>query len=382
MANFPPYSTWVNVDLDAIRGNVRYIKDHTGSEVMAIVKANAYGHGAVPVAKSALRGGATWCGVARPDEALQLRDGGLECPILILGFIRPERIPEMIKNDVSLTVWTEAHIQEIARQTQNLNHTAHLHLKVDSGMGRLGCFPEDAARLAYLIQRAPTLELEGVFSHLARADEADTHPTNRQKKAFSRALSHLAEKEINPPYIHLANSAASLTRPGSHFNLVRLGISLYGLPPSPAVPLPDPFQRALTWKTVLAAVRTLPPGHGVSYGHEYVTREQERIGALPMGYADGYRRLAGNEVLIHGQRCPVVGRVCMDQTMVQLGGIHNPQVGDEVVLVGKQGEDEITADEVGQRWGTINYEVTCGIGPRVPRLYENQAEDARPTALR
>ncbi len=373
MGNFPPYSTWVNVDLDAIRGNVRYVKDHTGSEVMAIVKANAYGHGAVPVAKAALQGGASWCGVARPDEAHQLRQGGVESPILILGFIRPERIQEMIRNEVSLTVWTEAHIRETARQAQDINHTAQLHLKVDSGMGRLGCFPEEAGRLAHLIQQASNLELEGIFSHLARADETDPHPTDRQHEAFSRALSHVAEKEINPPFVHLANSAASLTRPGTHFNLVRLGISLYGLPPSPAVPLPDPFQRALSWKSVLAAVRTLPPDHGVSYGHEYVTQTQETIGVLPLGYADGFRRLAGNEVLIHGQKCPVVGRVCMDQTMVQIDGIHDPRVGDEVVLIGKQGEEEITADMVGRRWGTINYEVTCGIGPRVPRLYENQS---------
>lgn len=371
MGKLPPYSTWVNVDLDAIRGNVRFIKEHTGAEVMAIVKANAYGHGALPVARAALQAGATWCGVARPDEALQLREGGIKSPILILGFIRAESVPEMIKHDVSLTVWTEDHVRRIARQAQKLHHTARLHLKIDSGMGRLGCFPEDAARLAQRIHETPDLKLQGVFSHLARADEPDPQPTARQQKAFSKALSHLAEKKINPPYIHLANSAASLTRPGAHFNLVRLGISLYGLPPSSAVPLPDPFQRALTWKTVLAAVRTLPPGHGVSYGHEYVTQNRETIGALPMGYADGFRRLPGNEVLIHGQKCPVVGRVCMDQTMVQLDGIQKPQVGDEVVLIGKQGQEEITADEVGQRWGTINYEVTCAIGPRVPRLYEN-----------
>lgn len=367
----PPYSTWVEVDLEAIQGNVRYVREKTGSEVMAVVKANGYGHGAVPVAKAALAGGATWCGVARPDEALELRDAGLDCPILILGYIRKERIREMISHRVSLTVWTEDQIRDIGELAENSASRAHIHLKIDSGMGRLGCFPEDATPLAQKIAEHDQLHLQGVFSHLARADERDPSPTIAQEEKFTRALSQLEENGIHPPYIHLANSAASLTRPSTYYNMVRLGISMYGLPPSGDVPLPPPFQRALTWKTVLSSIKTLPPGHGVSYGHEYVTTSRETIGALPMGYADGYRRLDGNEVLIHGQKTPVVGRVCMDQCMIKLDGIDHPQLEDEVILIGKQGDLEITADEVGRTWGTINYEVTCGIGPRVPRLYLN-----------
>jgi len=371
MEKNPPYSTWVEVDLGAIQGNVSYVQALTGAEVMAIVKANGYGHGAIPVARAALAGGATWCGVARPDEALELRQAGLNCPILILGYIRNERIEEMIANQVSLTVWTPDHIQEIGQRAKERGQQAMLHLKVDSGMGRLGCFPEDALALAQKIIRSEHLTLQGIFSHLARADERDPAPTDQQAKKFARALSALDAENIRPPYVHLANSAASLKRPGAYFNLVRLGISLYGLPPSDQVTLPDPFQRALSWKTVLASIKTLPPGHGVSYGHEYVTQKRETIGALPLGYADGFRRLAGNRVLIHGKRTPVIGRVCMDQSMIKLDHLENPQVADEVILIGKQGEEEITADEVGRIWGTINYEVTCSIGPRVPRLYAN-----------
>lgn len=369
MGRKPPYSTWVEVDLESIQGNVNYIRKTTGAEVMAVVKANAYGHGAVPVAKAALAGGATWCAVARSSEVVELRDAGLECPILILGYIPKEQVAEMLQLKVSLTVWTLDDIKKIGEQARKLDVQAPVHLKIETGMGRLGSFPSQALDVALAAKRHAHIQLQGVFSHLARADENDPEPTENQEKKFEYALSLLKDKGIQTPYIHLANSAASLKRPSAHYNLVRPGISIYGLPPSPAVPLPDDFQRALTWKTVLANVKTLPPGHGVSYGHEYVTQEQETIGALPLGYADGYRRTDGNQVLIHGQRIPVIGRVCMDQCMIKLDHIHNPQIEDEVVLIGKQGEKEITADEVGRIWGTINYEVTCAIGPRVPRLY-------------
>ncbi len=365
----PSYATWVEVDLEAIRGNVNTIRKITGAEVMAVVKANAYGHGAVPAARAALEGGATWFGVARRDEALELREAGLDCPILVLGYLPKEHIKDMIRHRVSLTVWTLDHIREIAARASELHSPAQVHLKIDSGMGRLGNFPETALSVAQAALQEEYIQLQGVFSHLARADENDPEPTARQEEIFEDALSMLKGKGIHPPYIHLANSAASLTRPSAYYNIVRPGISIYGLPPSSAVQLPDSFRRALTWKTVLANIKTLPPGHGVSYGHEYVTKKREMIGALPLGYADGYRRIDGNEVLIHGQKCPVIGRVCMDQCMIKLEHIDNPRVDDEVVLIGKQGESEITADEIARTWGTINYEVICAISDRVPRLY-------------
>ena len=374
-----PYSTWVEVDLECIQGNVNYIRKTTGSEVMAVVKANAYGHGAVPVAKAALAGGATWCAVARSSEVVELREAGLECPILILGYIPKEQVAEMLQLKVSLTVWTLDDIKKIGEEARRLHVQAPVHLKIETGMGRLGSFPKQALTVAIAAKRHDHIHLQGVFSHLARADEKDPEPTEKQEDKFEYALSLLKDKGIHPPYIHLANSAASLKRPSAHYNLVRPGISIYGLPPSPAVPLPDDFQRALSWKTVLANIKSLPPGHGVSYGHEYVTREQETIGALPLGYADGYRRTDGNQVLIHGQKTPVIGRVCMDQCMIKLDHIHNPKIEDEVVLIGKQGENEITADDVGRIWGTINYEVTCAIGPRVPRLYPPNPSEADST---
>lgn len=365
----PPYSTWVEVDLNAIKTNVRYVKEHTGAEVMAVVKANGYGHGAVPVARAALAGGASWLAVARPDEALELRHAGLDAPILILGYIRPERVREMIQHNVSLTVWTRDHIQQTGSQARRTGLEGRVHLKIDTGMGRLGTFPEQACDLAWAVLQEEGLQLQGVFSHLARADEKDPRPTHQQQESFTQAISALEKDGLQIPLVHLANSAASLTRPSASHDMVRLGISMYGLPPSAVVPLPQEMKRALSWKTVLASVKTLPPGHGVSYGHEYITSQKEKIGALPLGYADGYRRLAGNQVLIHGKRSPVIGRVCMDQCMIKLDHISQPRVEDEVVLIGQQGDEEITADEVGRIWGTINYEVTCAIGPRVPRFY-------------
>lgn len=373
MEPMPSYATWVEVDLEAIRGNVSTIRKTTGAEVMAVVKANAYGHGAVPSAQAALEGGATWCGVARRDEALELREAGLDCPILILGYLPKEHIEDMIQHRVSLTVWTLDHIREITVRARELDTPANVHLKIDTGMGRLGNFPQTALSVAQAALQEEYIQLQGVFSHLARADESDPAPTARQEDIFEDALAMLKAEGIHPPYIHLANSAASLTRPSTHYNMVRPGISIYGLPPSPVVQLPDSFRRALTWKTVLANIKTLPPGHGVSYGHEYVTEKQEIIGALPLGYADGYRRIDGNEVLLHGQKTPIIGRVCMDQCMIKLDHIDNPQVDDEVILIGKQGENEITADDVARTWGTINYEVTCAISDRVPRLYLNDS---------
>jgi alanine racemase len=233
----------------------------------------------------------------------------------------------------------------------------------------LGVQPEATLELAAQISRAPNVIFEGIFTHFARADEAETATTEIQENQFLMVLGKLAEAKIGPEWIHASNSAASLTRPSAHFNLVRAGISIYGLHPAPDCRLPSSFSPALTWKTVISHIKVMPPGRGISYGHVYVTQKHEQIGTLPAGYADGYRRAAGNVVLVAGQRVPVVGRVCMDQVMVNLDSVPEAMPGDEVVLIGKQGDVHITAEDVADAWGTINYEVVCGIGPRVPRLY-------------
>jgi alanine racemase len=363
------YSTWVEIDLNSIENNVRYIKTHTGVQVMAIVKANAYGHGAVPVAEAALRGGATWLGVARDQEALELRRSGLECPILLLGYTPTGRYDEMIANRISLTVWTDEQVRLAAASAMRCGEQARLHLKVDTGMSRLGVQPAGAAEMAHYLAKTDGVLFEGLFTHFARADEANPEPTLHQLSDFQGALKALEAAAVVPPFVHAANSAASLTLPKAAYNMVRLGIAMYGLNPSPDCPLPEDFLPALAWKTVLSQIKKLPPGRGVSYGHEYATTAQERVGAIPVGYADGLRRTHGNRALVAGVEAPVIGRVCMDQTMLQLDAAPEAQEGDEVVLIGEQKGRRITAEDLAQRWGTINYEVTCGISTRVPRIY-------------
>lgn len=362
-------STWVEIDLLAIENNVRWFCEKTGVLVMAVVKANAYGHGAVPCAFAALRGGAHWCGVARIEEALELRRAGIECPILLLGYTPPERLRQAIENQISIVVWDKRQIFEVEAASREAGRPARVHLKVDTGMSRLGVQPEQALDLAKRLAGSDGLLFEGIFTHFARADERDHGPTELQERRFREVLAELEAAGLKPPIVHAANSAAALTRPGATFNMVRTGISIYGLHPSPQCLLPAEFRPALVWKTVLSQVKTLSAGRGISYGHTYTTRTRERIGTLPVGYADGFRRVTGNQVLICGRRVPVVGRVCMDQTMVQLDGVPDASVGDEVVLIGHQGQEQITAEEVARRWGTINYEVVCGIGSRVPRVY-------------
>ncbi len=363
------YSTWVEVDLGAIEGNIRYFVQKTGVQVMAVVKANAYGHGAIPVARAALRAGASWCSVARIEEALELRQAGIDCPVLLLGYTPLSRFEEAIVHRVSLTVWEIDQIQSAALAASRAGRTAHLHLKVDSGMSRIGVQPEDALALIQATASLPGIRWEGLFTHFARADEQDQSPTNTQETAFNAVVNALEAAHLKPPLVHASNSAASLSHPTAAFNLVRAGIAMYGLHPSSQWRLPSDFRPALRWKTVLSQVKVLPPGRGISYGHQYITHGQERIGTLPVGYADGFRRTSGNQALVNGVRVPVIGRVCMDQSMVQLDSSPQAKACDEVVLIGAQGEQSLTAEDVALAWGTINYEVTCGIGPRVPRIY-------------
>jgi alanine racemase len=363
------HSTWVEVDLGVVEKNIRSFVGLTDAQVMAVVKANGYGHGALPVAQAALRGGATWCGVARLSEALELRAGGLDCPILLLGLTTPPEMEHAVQSHIHMTVWSVEQIEHAARAAKQAGIPARLHLKVDTGMSRLGVQTDAALELAKCISDNDTVRFEGLFTHLARADENDPETTDRQVRRFRTVLQDLQNAGLKPALIHAANSAATIKRPEQHYDLVRVGIALYGLHPSPETPLPDRVQPALSWKTQLSQVKLLPAGRGVSYGHVYTTVKEERIGTLPVGYADGFRRTSGNEVLVRGVRVSVVGRVCMDQCMVQLDDVPDAAVGDEVVLIGRQADERITAEDVAKRWGTINYEVVCGIGARVPRIY-------------
>lgn len=363
------YSNWLEIDLTAIEENVRQCLRRTRVEVMAVVKANAYGHGLVPVAKAARRAGATWCGVARIEEALELRQGGVDDPILVLGTTPVERMGEAAAAQVSMAVWEAGQVEAAGEAASSAGQPARLHLKVDTGMTRLGIEPAGALDLARRAAATPGVQLDGVFTHFARADECDPTPTDEQERQFREVVAQLTSAGLRPAWVHAANSAAGLTRPSAVFDLVRVGIALYGLHPSAECRLPEGFRPALTWKSQLTQIRTTPPGRGVSYGHVYTTRGQERIGVVPVGYGDGFRRVQGNRVLVGGRVVPVVGRVCMDQLMVQLDEVPEAKVGDEVVLIGKQGEAYLTAEDLGRTWGTFNYEVVCGLSARVERLY-------------
>jgi len=363
------YSSWVEINLGAIQNNIHYIHNRSNVQIMAVVKANAYGHGMVPVTRAAIKGGATWCGVARLEEALDFRQAGIECPLLLLGYTPPDRYVDAITKLVSITVWSQEQIDIAEQVSMQTGIKARVHLKVDTGMSRLGAQVEDAILLARNLNAQKFISFEGVFTHFARADESDPNPTDQQEHLFYQVIEALQAEGLCPPVIHSANSAASLTRPTAYFNLLRMGIAMYGLHPSSQCPLPPVFQPALTWKSVLSQVKILPAGRGVSYEHIYTTHKDERIGTIPVGYADGFRRTPGNIILIQGRRVPVVGRVCMDQIMVSLDTLPEAKTGEEVVLIGSQGEQTISAEEVARRWDTINYEVTCGIGARVPRIF-------------
>lgn len=372
------YSTWAEISLSAIENNVRLLAQGTQAKVMAVLKANAYGHGVIPVSQAVHRAGAVWLGLARVEEALELRYAGYDGPILVLGFTAPGRVRALIEANVSMALWSEEQLSEYARAASEAGKPAKVHLKVDTGMSRLGVSTGEAVALADLIQQQRGVTFEGIFTHFARADEPDPAPTEKQEAALREVVEALELAGLRPPLVHAANSAGSLTRPSAHFDLLRAGIAIFGLHPSPQCPLPDDFRPAMAWKSQLSQVHVLPKGRGVSYGHEYVTHKKERIGTVPVGYADGFRRVMGNVVLAGGRRVPVVGRVCMDQISVQLDDVPDAKVGDEVVLIGEQGSERISAEDVAERWGTINYEVVCGLSPRVRRVYDSDSQEQSP----
>lgn len=367
------YATWIEIDLDAIKENLGYFCELSAAKVMAVVKANAYGHGSREVAEAALVGGASWLAVARAEEAQQLRIDGLEAPLLILGYTPPLRILEMIERGVALTVWESDQVRAVGEAAAACGMEARLHLKVDTGMSRLGVQPVDTLEMVDRIENTPGVILEGIFTHLARADEDDPSTSDLQLSCFQELIDDLERENRRPAIVHCANSATALKRVGVHMDLVRVGIAMYGLHPSHETRLPAVFRPALTWKSILAQVKTLPAGRGISYGHRYTTTRDERIGTIPVGYADGLRRLEGNRVLVGGRSVPVIGRVTMDQIMVNLDSLPEAQAGDEVVILGSQDGARISAEEIATHWGTINYEVTSGIAARVPRLYLRSA---------
>jgi alanine racemase len=363
-------STWLEIDLSAIRKNIRLLSQITGTDVMPVVKANAYGHGLIEVSLAAEKEGVSWLGVSRIEEAIALRNAGIRCSILILGYTPPRRIPDAVQYDLAVTLYDGKIASDYDLEALKTKKKLRVHVKTDSGMGRLGVPSKDAFTFLSDLKQYPNLSIEGLFTHFARADEPGASTTKEQMEKFQALLDQLDQKGSQPQVIHAANSAGALNFPAGRFDMVRCGISIYGLHPSPETTLPQEFKSSLTWKTRLTSIKTFPPGHGISYGFHYYTTHEERIGVIAIGYADGFRRIMGNKVLVNGKKVDVVGAVCMDQSMVRLDDLTSAAVGDEVILIGGQAETSITAEEIAKTWGTINYEVVCGLAERVPRFYK------------
>jgi alanine racemase len=365
------YENWVEIDLEAIRTNIRLIRKISGCPVIAVIKANAYGHGVLSVAQAAMDAGSNFFAVARFCEAMELRNAGFQNPILLFGRLSPKDAVQAAHEKIRAAIFCREQITELSEVLHTSGQKLLVHAKVDTGMGRLGIPSESGLELVQAIHDTPELEIEGLYSHFARADETEPAATNLQIERFDRLVDQLTKNDLRPKIVHTANSAGALFHPAAcRYDMVRGGIAIYGLNPSSQTRLPAEFRPALSWKAQIISIKTLPSGSGISYGHKYVTKSDgQRIGVIPVGYADGFRRIAGNVVLAGGQRIPVLGNVCMDQCMIDLNPVPDVQPGDEVILIGTQGDESITADEVADRWGTINYEVTCGVSNRVKRMY-------------
>lgn len=370
---------WAEIDLDALAHNVREIRRiiDPRAQIMAVVKANGYGHGVEPVSRTALRNGADWLGVALLQEAILLREKGINAPVVILGYTPDEDVEEVVAHDIGQTIFTWEGALAMAAAARRLGKTAKIHIKIDTGMGRIG-FPPDkeTVETVFRIAHLPGVEVEGIYTHFAAADETDKSYTEEQFGRFIWLLKQLAARGVYIRWRHCANSAALLDLQYTHLDLVRPGIVIYGLFPSAEV-RHDTVRLVpvMSLKARVAFVKDVPTGASISYGRTYVAEKPKRIATIPLGYADGYSRLLSNkgEVLIKGHRAPVVGRVCMDQLMVDVTHIPGVIQGDEVVLLGRQGDEVITAEEIAARLGTINYEIVCMISERVPRLYKGAA---------
>nr|WP_269135833.1 alanine racemase [Sporosarcina cyprini] len=367
-ANYRP--TVAAVKLEAIKRNVQnlkaYLKNNT--EVIAVVKADGYGHGEVETARAAIEAGAIMVAVATPDEAVRLRDGGIRADILVMGPSPAAFAAKALDDNITVTVSDAGWIAQAAEILQGNQNKLKIHIKVDSGMGRIGLrSKEELQALLEEVERSGQFEIDGIFTHFACADEPDSCRTEEQFETF---MAIVGAMPIKPRLVHASNSAATLLYPDFALDAVRFGISLYGVAPSPYTSTKLPFQleRAMSIETELAYVKMLPKGNRISYGGTYETSEDEWIGTIPVGYADGLRRgLRGQEVLIQGERMPIVGTICMDQCMVRLP--RELPVGEKVTLIGRQGEEEILFEDWAEALGTIPYEIMVSISKRVPRIY-------------
>ena len=370
-------SAWADIDLEAIRDNVAALGRRAGdAEVMAVVKGDAYGHGLLPVARAALAGGASYLAIAQLGEALAARAGGLTAPVLTWLFSPGADLATAIRADITLTAAAPWALAEIAAAAREVGTTATIHIKADTGLGRGGSWGQDLSgmfREAARLEAEGVIDVEGIFSHFARADEPGDPSIRAQQDVFEADVAEAERAGLRPRLRHLANSAATLTNPSATYDMIRPGVSIYGLSPVPDVGGPTDFglREAMRVTARLINVKDCPPGQGISYGHRYTTTEQTRLGLVPLGYADGIPRHASSvgPAQVGERRYTVAGRVCMDQFVLDLGADSPAAVGDPVTLIGQEAKGEPTAQDWAAAIDTINYEIVTRLGSRVPRRY-------------
>lgn len=377
MTEVLPRPAWAEIDLGAVRRNVARIgeKLSDGTQFMAVVKANAYGHGDVEVSRAALEAGATWLGVILVDEGVRLREAGIDAPILLLHEAPVERVDEAIANDLTPCLFSEKGLWALGEAADRAHRPVRAHLKIDTGMNRLGVPMDHVEDFARALAKEPRVEVEAIYSHFAFADDPKNRFIKEQLSRFTDACDRLKAVGIEPAFRHMANSASALTLPDAHFGMARIGIAMYGLSPGPKLDGIVELEPVMSLKARAAMVKRVAAGEGVSYGLRYKLEQPGTIVSVPLGYADGWPRALGSgnkgskaAVLIGGKRYPAVGTVCMDAFMADMGD-DSCEVGDEVVLIGSQRKERITADDIAGALGTINYEVVSRISSRIPRIY-------------
>jgi alanine racemase len=366
--------TWTEIDLDAIAYNYRVIRSRLskGTSVLAVVKANAYGYGMVEVARRLEKENISYLGVACVDEGITLRKAKVKTPILVLSSVLPKEAEAAVYYDLTLTVCNKTLASAIDKVARKFGKQALAHVKVDTGMGRLGVWHDEADNLIEDLLGFDNITIEGIFTHFASADEEDVHYTVKQIENFKRLAAEMEIRGLEIQYVHAANSAGAMLYKDSHFNMVRPGLMLYGLYPSARIARTVKLKPALSLKTTVIYLKNTPPGRFISYGRTHMTTKETIVATLPIGYADGLNRHLSNraDMIIRGKRVPIIGRICMDHTMVDVTRVKGVKVGDEVTVIGRQGKQEITVEETADLLETIPYEVVCWISSRVPRVYK------------
>lgn len=369
---------WVEVNLSAIAHNVQQIRQLLSpqTELMAIVKADAYGHGATLVAQTALQAGATWLGVATIPEGIELREAGIEAPILVLGAINTsEQIRAIVRWRLQPTLCSPKQALTCSDTLSSLSQSLPVHLKLDTGMSRLGTNWQEATEFAQLVQRLPNLQIASIYSHLATADDPDPTVMRQQQRRFDRAIAQIRAAGITPTRLHLANTAATLADPTTHYDRVRVGLAIYGLYPAPHLRSVVDLQPVLQVKARVTQVKTIQAGTGVSYGHRFVADREMRMAVVGIGYADGVPRNLSNRIygLLRGQKLPQIGTITMDQIMLDVRAVPDVQEGEVITLLGQDGSASVSADDWAALLNTISWEILCGFKHRLPRIATHQA---------